>query len=72
MVMVKIMVLQQWYGASDEAIEEALWDRISFKRFVGLAVEDAVPDHSTISRFRKEGLGREYCRGGASFGGLTP
>ena len=54
MVMVKIMVLQQWYGASDEAIEEALWDRISFKRFVGLAVEDAVPDHSTISRFRKE------------------
>ena len=46
MVMVKIMVLQQWYGASDEAIEEALWDRISFKRFVGLAVEDAVPDHS--------------------------
>ena len=54
LVMVKIMVLQQWYGASDEAIEEALWDRISFKRFVGLAVEDAVPDHSTISRFRKE------------------
>ena len=33
-----------------------------FKRFVGLAIEDDVPDHSTISRFRKEvterGLGR--------------
>ncbi len=61
-VMVKIMVLQQWYDASDEAMEEALWDRISFKRFVGLAIEDDVPDHSTISRFRKEvtelGLGR--------------
>ncbi len=53
-VMVKIMVLQQWYDASDEAIEEALWDRISFKRFVGLGIEDDVPDHSTISRFRKE------------------
>ena len=53
-VMVKIMVLQQWYDASDEAMEEALWDRVSFKRFVGLALEDDVPDHSTISRFRKE------------------
>ena len=61
-VMVKIMMLQQWYDASDEAMEEALWDRISFKRFVGLGIEDNVPDHSTISRFRKEiterGLGR--------------
>ena len=53
-VMVKIMVLQQWYDASDEAIEEALWDRVSFKRFVGLGIEGDVPDHSTISRFRKE------------------
>ena len=61
-VMVKTMVLQQWYDASDEAMEEALWDRISFKRFVGLGIEDDVPDHSTISRFRKrvteEGLAR--------------
>ena len=43
-------------------MEEALWDRVSFKRFVGLSLEDAAPDHSTISRFRKEvakrGLGR--------------
>jgi len=61
-LLVKILVLQQWYNASDEAIEEALWDRISFKRFVGLGIEDAAPDHSTISRFRKEvssrGLGK--------------
>ena len=61
-VLVKVLVLQQWYDASDEAMEEALWDRVSFKRFVGLSLEDAVPDHSTISRFRKEvakrGLGR--------------
>ena len=42
-VMVKTMVLQQWYDASDEAMEEALWDRISFKRFVGLGIEDDVP-----------------------------
>ncbi len=54
LVMVKIMVLQQWYDASDEGMEEALWDRVSFKRFVGLGLEESVPDHSTISRFRKE------------------
>ena len=42
-LMVKTMVLQQWYDASDEAMEEALWDRISFKRFVGLGIEDTFP-----------------------------
>ena len=55
-VMVKIMMLQQWYEASDEAIEEALWDRVSFKRFVGLGMEEDVPDHSTISRFPQGSL----------------
>ena len=34
-VMVKIMVLQQWYDASDEAMEEALWDRISLQAVRG-------------------------------------
>jgi IS5 family transposase len=33
-------------------MEEALGDRLSFRRFVGLGLEDRVPDHSTISRFR--------------------
>jgi len=33
-------------------MEEALGDRLSFRRFVGLGLEEAVPDHSTISRFR--------------------
>ena len=62
LVMVKVMLLQQWYCASDAAMEEMLWDRNSFKLFVGLAIEEPVPDHSTISRFRKEltkrGLGK--------------
>jgi IS5 family transposase len=33
-------------------MEEALSDRISFRRFVGMSLSDEVPDHSTISRFR--------------------
>ena len=46
--------LQQWYRLSDPGLEEALSDRLSFRRFVGLALADPVPDHSTLSRFRGE------------------
>ena len=52
LLLVKVLLLQQWYTASDPEIEAALWDRISFRRFVGLGLQDPVPDHSTISRFR--------------------
>ena len=52
LMMVKVMLLQQWYGASDPAMEEALSDRLSFRRFVGLGIQDESPGHSTISRFR--------------------
>lgn len=48
----KVLLLQGWYGLSDPMMEEALGDRLSFRRFCGLGLEDAVPDHSTISRFR--------------------
>jgi len=54
LTMLKVMLLQQWYDASDPAMEEALRDRISFRRFAGLGWEDGTPDHSTISRFRKQ------------------
>jgi IS5 family transposase len=52
--MLKVMLLQQWYSLGDPGMEEALGDRLSFRRFTGLALDEAVPDHSTISRFRKE------------------
>ncbi len=38
-------------------VGEALADRLSFRSFVGLALDEAVPDHSTLWRFR-EALGR--------------
>jgi IS5 family transposase len=50
----KTLLLQQWYGLSDPAIEEALADRISFRRFAGLSLHDNIPDHSTICRFRAQ------------------
>ncbi len=51
-IMVKALLLQQWYGLSDPRLEEALSDTLSFRRFVGLGLDDDTPDHSTISRFR--------------------
>jgi transposase, IS5 family len=53
LAMVKALLLQQWYRLSDPGLEEALGDRLSFRRFVGLALDEPVPDHATISRFRK-------------------
>ncbi len=54
LVMFKALLLQQWYQLSDPGLEEALYDRLSFRAFVGLALGAAVPDHSTLSRFRAQ------------------
>jgi transposase, IS5 family len=54
LVLLRCLLLQQWYRLSDPGLEEALADRLSFRRFVGLALADPVPDHSTLSRFRSE------------------
>lgn len=54
LVLVKSMLLGQWYSLSDPELEEALGDRLSFRRFVGLSLEDPCPDHVTLWRFREE------------------
>jgi IS5 family transposase len=50
----KALLLQQWYGLSDPGLEEALADRLSFRRFIGLGLSERVPDHSTLWRFREQ------------------
>jgi IS5 family transposase len=52
LMMLNALLLQQWYGLSDEGTEEALNDRMSFRRFCGLPLEAASPDYTTIFRFR--------------------
>jgi len=52
LLMFKVLLLQSLYGLSDAETEEALIDRLSFRRFAGVALTDRVPDHSTICRFR--------------------
>jgi IS5 family transposase len=60
LLMFKALLLQSLYGLSERELEDALNDRLSFKRFVGLSLEEASPDHSVLSRFRnlliQEGL----------------
>ena len=51
---IKLLLLQQWYGLSDEGLEAAVDDRLSFRRFAGIPLAEAVPDHSSIWRFREE------------------
>jgi IS5 family transposase len=52
LVMFKALLLQQWYGLSDPGLEEAICDRLSFQRFLGLSLADPVPDETRICRFR--------------------
>lgn len=53
-VLFKMTLLQTWYGLSDYEVEDRVNDSISFSRFVGISLDNPVPDHSVISRFRTE------------------
>jgi transposase, IS5 family len=52
LLLFKMCLLQTWYGLSDYEVEDRVNDSISFGYFCGLTIEQASPDHSTLSRFR--------------------
>src|SRR3954453_8285110 len=56
-LMFKVLILQAMHSLSDERCEYLIKDRLSFMRFLGISVADAVPDANTIWTFR-EGLKR--------------
>jgi IS5 family transposase len=53
LVLFKMSLLQHCYGLSDPQCEELVGDRLSWRRFVGLGLQDAVPDETTLVNFRK-------------------
>jgi transposase, IS5 family len=61
--MLRIYFLQQWYGLSDEGLEDALYDSIALRAFAGidLAVEN-VPDATTLLKFRRLLIEHELTR----------
>jgi IS5 family transposase len=62
--MLRIYFLQQWFDLSDPAAEEALYESVSMRRFVGIDLgAEPVPDETTLCKFRhlleKHELGRQ-------------
>lgn len=53
-LLLRALLLQAWYGLSDPAAEEAFRDRLSFRRLLGVALDQSTPDHNTLWRFREE------------------
>jgi IS5 family transposase len=62
--MLRIHFMQHWFNLSDPAMEDSLYDSESMRRFARIELaDDAVPDESTILRFRhlleRHGLSRQ-------------
>jgi transposase, IS5 family len=53
-VLLRCLLAGVWHHLSDPALEAAIADRLSFRRFVGLSLHDRTPDHSTLWRVRQE------------------
>ncbi len=51
--MLRIHFLQHWFNLSDPAVEEALYDSVAMRGFVGIDLgREPVPDETTVCRFR--------------------
>ena len=62
--MLRIYFLQQWFNLSDPAVEEALYDSMVMRQFVGIDLgREPVPDETTVCKFRhlleEHGVGGE-------------
>ena len=52
-VILKMLILAHLYGFSERQVEEATNFNLAIKEFVGLAVDELAPDHSSLSEFNK-------------------
>ena len=50
-MMIKLLILQEWHGLSDPELERQVTDRISFRKFLGFP--EKIPDYSTVWYFRE-------------------
>ena len=53
-LMFRVLVLQALYTLSDDQTEYQLRDRLSFMRFTGLGLHEAVPDAKTVWLYREQ------------------
>jgi IS5 family transposase len=54
LVLFRMLVLQSLYNLSDEQVEYQVRDRLSFTRFLGLGLENSIPDGTTLWLFREK------------------
>ena len=59
LLMFKILILQRYYNLSDQQAEYQILDRLSFCRFLGITLNDRVPDEKTIWDFRDRLIKKE-------------
>lgn len=52
-LMFQVLILQHLYNLSNDGLEYPIRNRLSFMRFVGLLMEDRVPDAKTVWLFRE-------------------
>jgi transposase, IS5 family len=52
-VMLKVLIVALLYGLSERQTEEVVNFHLAVKEFVGLAVDEAAPDHSTLTLFKR-------------------
>ena len=52
-VMLKMLLIAYMYNLSERATEQQINDSLSMKWFLGLAVDEPAPHHSTVSKFRQ-------------------
>jgi IS5 family transposase len=54
LLLFKMLLFGIWYGLSDEKVEKSVNENLSMMRFCDLDIEDSLPDHNVLSRFRTE------------------
>ena len=53
MAMLRVHLMQNWFGYSDPAMEEALYEIGSMRAFAKLSLARTIPDETTILNFRR-------------------
>ena len=62
--MLRMYLLQQWYGLADEALEDAIYDSQALRGFVAIDLSrESVPDATTLLKFRRLLLAGDLTKG---------
>ncbi len=54
LLLFKMQLISIWYDLSDIQTEAMVNDSLSAMKFCNLSLEDSIPSHGTLSRFKKE------------------